>query len=290
MANQENPQDHLQGVFYRPSLAKVLKVEQMTEKEKLLELEMEGGGLGHLAGQFVQISAFGYGEAPISVCSGPGRPTFELCVRKVGNVTAAIHDFEPGDWVGIRGPYGKGFPVEKMEGAELLLVAGGIGLAPLRSLIDYALDNRDLFKRLIIVYGARDPASILFRDEIEKWRSDSNLEFSIIVDEPDDDWQGRTGVVTLPLKDLDFKGESRKVAVVVGPPVMFKFVTMELFKKGFQGDDIYFSLERRFRCGIGKCGHCQLNDLYVCQDGPVFALNELLERSEAVEAWAPDKE
>jgi sulfite reductase subunit B len=290
MVNQRPIPEHLQRVFYKPSLAKVIRVEEMTEKEKLLEISMQDRDLGHLPGQFVQISAFGYGEAPISVCSPPGGETFELCIRRVGNVTAAIHDLEPGDWVGIRGPYGKGFPTHEIQGADLVLVAGGIGLAPLRSLILNALENRDRFNRLILVYGARNPASILFREDIERWRSDPAIEFTVIVDEPDERWTGKTGVVTLPLKDLEFDDNSRKVAVVVGPPVMFKFVTMEFFNKGFNGDDLYFSLERRFRCGIGKCGHCQLNDLYVCQDGPVFSYNSLLGRSEAIEVWAGDED
>lgn len=281
---------HLKEVFYRPSLARVVDVRPLTAAEKLFELELESGEpLGHSPGQFVQLAIFGYGEAPISVCSAPGGKTFKLCVREVGTVSAAIHELTPGDWVGVRGPYGRGFPIEEMEGRDLLMVAGGIGLAPLRSLIVHARRNRDRYGRLIVVYGSRDPSAMLFLDDIHEWESDPETEFFVIVDKADDTWKGRTGVVTLPIRDLEFEDIARPIAAVVGPPVMYKFVAAELFKKGFTQDQIYFSLERRFRCGIGKCGHCQLNDLYVCQDGPVFAFPTLAARSEALEAWAPDK-
>jgi len=281
---------YLSRVFYLPSLAQVTKVEDMTPTERVFELEMESGEpLAHLPGQFVQMSVFGYGEAPISVCSSPFERSFQLCVRDVGTVTSAIHDLKRGDWVGIRGPYGRGFPMRALEGNDLLVVAGGIGLAPLRSLITYALKRRDRFRRFIVVYGARSPDAILFREDIQAWESDPSIEFSVIVDNPDEHWTGRTGVVTLTIRDLEFDSDRPPVAAVVGPPVMYKFVAKELLDKGFVPDRIYFSLERRFRCGIGKCGHCQLNDVYVCQDGPVFRLIDLGGKVEAVEAWAPDK-
>lgn len=281
---------HLERVFYRPSLAKVVGVQEMTPVEKVFELEMEGGRpLGHAPGQFVQMYVFGYGEAPISVCSSPSLGSFQLCVREVGTVSSAVHDLKPGDSVGIRGPYGRGFPMKQLEGNDLLVVAGGIGLAPLRSVIMSALEQRDRFRRLIVVYGVRSPAAILFREDIQSWESDPRIEFFTIVDQPDQSWKGRTGVVTLPIRDLEFEPDGRQVAAVVGPPVMYRFVAMELFKKQFAADRVYFSLERRFRCGVGKCGHCQLNDVYVCQDGPVFRYSDLVGRVEAVEAWAPDK-
>lgn len=280
----------LQEVFYRPSLARALKVGRLTASETLLELEMETGTLGHSPGQFVQLSVFGYGEAPISVCSSPTHGNFELCVREVGVVTKAIHDLKPGDWVGVRGPYGNGFPVDKLHGADLVIVAGGIGLAPLRSLIEYVRDFRDLFGELKVIYGVRNPSAILFKDDIRTWQSDSSMDFIVIVDSPDETWTGPTGVVTLPIRDLELDFGSQPVAVVVGPPVMYKFVALELFKKGFTQDRIYFSLERRFRCGVGKCGHCQLDDLYVCQDGPVFRYTDLVGRAEAIEAWASEEQ
>jgi NAD(P)H-flavin reductase len=282
---------HLEKVFYRPDLAEVLRTKDVTSTEIVLDLALESGKpLGHTAGQFVQLSVFGYGEAPISVCSSPTRERFQLCVRDAGNVTRAVHNLVPGNRVGIRGPYGRGFPVTEMEGRDIVIIAGGIGLAPLRSLITYILDCRDKYGRVDVVYGARDPSAILFRDDLKAWDAENGMELQVIVDKPDDRWQGRTGVVTLPIRDLEFRADSAPLAVVVGPPVMYKFVAMELFNKGFTGDRIYFSLERRFRCGVGKCGHCQLNDVYVCQDGPVFRFSDLVGRSEAVEAWTPESD
>jgi sulfite reductase subunit B len=249
-----------------------------------------GEPLGHQPGQFVQLSVFGYGEAPISICSSPTRrETFEMCVREVGTVSKAIHDLVEGDWLGIRGPYGRGFPVVELEGKDLLIVAGGIGLAPLRSLINYVHDNRERYGRVIVVYGAKNPAVILFKDDLKLWSEDESIDLYVTVDSPDDTWTGRSGVVTSIIRDLDISSSSSLNAVVVGPPVMYRFVAMELFHHGLDEDHIIFSLERRFKCGIGKCGHCQVNDLYVCRDGPVFRYSELLGRSEAIEVWAPEE-
>jgi NAD(P)H-flavin reductase len=201
-------------------------------------------------------------------------------------VSTAIYKLNAGDWVGIRGPYGKGFPLARIKRRDLIVVAGGIGLAPLRSLVSYVLHNRKDFRRLVVIYGARSPDLILFQEEINKWQSDDEMEFFITVDQPDENWQGRTGVVTEPLKEIDLELKGT-VAAVVGPPVMYRFVIKELLSKGVDEENIYLSLERHFKCGIGKCGHCQLNDFYVCQDGPVFPYAKLLNRTEAVEAWAP---
>jgi len=276
--------------FYVPQPARVVSVERR-QAHAVIELALpRDAALGHQPGQFVQVSVFGYGEAPISVCSSPTRQDrFQLCVRPVGNLSRAIHGLAVGDWVGIRGPYGQGyFPVQAASRQDVLILAGGIGLAPLRSLIDYIRDKREDYGRLVIVYGSRTPDTILFEVDLATWSADSRLELMVTVDEPDDHWTGRTGVITEPLK-AEIEIEPRNtIAVVTGPPVMFKYVSMELFNKGLRADQIYFSLERRFQCGIGKCGHCQLNDLYVCQNGPVFRLDQLLQRPEAVEAWAPE--
>ena len=276
--------------FYVPRAARVVSVDRH-ETHALIELVLPlGTPLAHQPGQFVQVSVFGYGEAPISVCSSPTRNgSFELCVRPVGNVSRAIHGLSVGDRIGIRGPYGRGyFPVKAASGKDVLILAGGIGLAPLRSLIDYVRDRRKKYGRLIIVYGSKTPETLLFNADLAAWSNDPQVELYVTVDEPDDRWTGRTGVITDPLKEEIDIDSPNTIAVATGPPVRFKFVAMELFKKGMQADQIYFSLERRFHCGIGKCGHCQLNDLYVCQNGPVFRLEQLLQRPEAVEAWAPE--
>jgi sulfhydrogenase subunit gamma (sulfur reductase) len=284
--------DFEEKAFYRPQLARVAAIERLTDTEVLLKLQMaDGRPLEHHPGQFVQTSVFGFGEAPFSICSSPTRSDlgFELCVRRVGTVSHALHRLAVNDWVGIRGPYGRGFPLKAFQGRDVLIVAGGVGLAPLRGLIGFLLDRRERYGRLTVIYGARSPSMLLFRNDLEEWSARSGLELQLIVDQPDETWQGPTGVVTQLLRDLDIEPD-RTYAAVVGPPVLFRFAARELMEKGLEGDRIFFSLERHFKCGIGKCGHCQLNDLYVCQDGPVFRYTDLLGRTEAIEAWAPEND
>jgi NAD(P)H-flavin reductase len=286
------PAQH-EAQFYIPKLARVVTSEPMTEQDAYFELEFKDGRpLGHAPGQFVQVSVLGYGEAPISICSAPSsdEPRFALCVRSVGDVSSALHRLELGDWVGIRGPFGRGFPLQQMQNGDVVCVAGGIGLPPLRSLIEHIRARREDYGRLIVVYGAKTPADVLFKEDLERWEDDSGMEFFVTVDEPDDTWRGRSGVVTLPLRELEFDAERPPLAVSVGPPVMYKFVVMELLGKQVPRDRIFLSLERHFKCGIGKCGHCQINDLYVCQHGPVFPFSELQTRTEAVEAWSPEED
>ncbi len=278
--------------FYRPELARVIAKQRLSEMMVLLRLQLNSAEtLDHGPGQFLQISLPGYGEAPISFCSSPTRTeSFEICVAAVGNLSQAMHHLRPGDFVGVRGPYGHGFPVNDMRGRDILCIAGGIGLAPLRSLINYVADRRSEFGRMILVYGARKPGERLFKDDLAVWDARDDFETRYTVDEADADWTGRTGVVTIPLRDEVEIDPGRTTAAVVGPPVMYRFVAAELLEKGMVAEDILFSLERRFKCGMGKCGHCQLNDLYVCQDGPVFRYSQLLGRSEAIEVWAPEDE
>ena len=277
--------------FYQPELARVVGKWQMTEMMVLLRLQPASGErLDHQPGQFLQISLPGYGEAPISFCSSPTqRDSFELCVASVGNLSEALHDLRPGNFVGVRGPYGHGFPVAEMQGRDIVIVAGGIGLAPLRSLINYIADRRSDFGRMVLVYGARTPSDRLFLDDLAAWEAREDFETYFTVDEPDATWTGRTGVVTVPLREVEIDPE-RTTAAVVGPPVMYRYVAMELLNKQMREGDVLFSLERRFKCGMGKCGHCQLNDLYVCQDGPVFRYTQLLGRTEAIEVRAPEEQ
>ena len=282
--------DH--SATYRPRPARVKSVEAMTAMESLLVLEMEDGSpLGQLPGQFVQVSVPGMGESPISVCSSPTVPhSFELCVRKVGNVTRSLCSLMAGDTLGIRGPYGRGFPLSAMEHHDVCIVAGGIGIAPLRSLIAYVVDQRSDYGEVTIIYGTKSPEDLLFQRDVAKWRAAADIGLHLIVDKPDPAWRGEVGVVTTPLRRVELDQHHCVVVAAVGPPVMYKFVAMELERKGFARENIYFSLERRFKCGIGKCGHCQINDLYTCQHGPVFSYAELLGRTEAIEVWAPERD
>ena len=269
---------------YLPMMARLLKVEQMTEMEKLFTLELpEGRSLGNEPGQFIGVSLFGIGEAPISVSSSPSRSngTLELCVRRVGDVTDAMHRMEPGEMIGVRGPFGHGFPTAKMKGKDVLFAAGGLGLAPLRSLINEVLDQRGSFDRVIILYGTKQPSEILFKDELLEWAERDDVEFHMTVDRGDEKWRGNVGVITTLFPKVTLNPRNT-VAATCGPPLMYRFVLMELLGKGIPETQIYLSLERRMKCGVGKCGHCQINELYCCQDGPVFRYADIKGLEEAL--------
>jgi NAD(P)H-flavin reductase len=270
--------------IYTPEMARLVGVEQTTALEKLLTIELgDGRSLGHSPGQFVMVSILGVGEAPISITSSPSRSngTFELCVRRVGDVTGALHAKQPGEWIGIRGPFGNGFPIEKMRGKDLLFAPGGLGLPPLRSLINQVLDERGTFGRVIILYGAKRPEELLFRDELDEWIRRSDVECHVTVDRGDETWDGPVGVITTLFPKVNVNPRNT-VAVTVGPPIMYRFVLMELLGKGIPETQIYVSLERRMKCGVGKCGHCQINNLYCCQEGPVFTYAQVKGVEEAL--------
>jgi sulfhydrogenase subunit gamma (sulfur reductase) len=269
---------------YLPRLARLLKVEPQTALETLFTLELpEGQSLGNEPGQFVEVSLFGIGEAPISISSSPGRSngTFELCVRRVGDVTNALHRLQPGDVVGIRGPFGHPFPLAQMKGKDILFAAGGLGLAPLRSLINEVLDQRGAFGRVIVLYGTKQPAEVLFKDELLEWAGRDDVEFHMTVDRGDESWRGHVGVITTLFPQVSINPRNT-VAAICGPPIMYRFVLMELLGKGISETQIYLSLERRMKCGVGKCGHCQINELYCCQDGPVFRYADIKGLEEAL--------
>jgi sulfite reductase subunit B len=270
--------------IYLPSLARIAEIRPMTKLEKLFRLELPGGmSLGHRPGQFVEVSVLGVGEAPISISSSPSRSngSFELCVRRAGDLTSVLHGLEPGAFVGIRGPFGRGFPYEKFRGKDLLLVLGGLGLPPARSLINQVVDNRANYGRVILLYGAKHPSEFLFTDEVEDWRERCGVEVHQSVDRPDEAWKGNVGVVTTLFPKIEIYARNT-VAVTIGPPVMYRFVLMELLGKGIADGNIWMSLERRMKCGVGKCGHCQINHLYTCQSGPVFSYAEIKHLEEAL--------
>jgi NAD(P)H-flavin reductase len=267
---------------YTPELAKLNKVEKLTAQETFFEVELlERKSLGHKPGQFVAVSVLGVGEAPISISSPPtpAKPTFQLVVRAAGNVTSALAAKKSGDKIGIRGPFGNGFDITEISGKDILFVAGGLGLVPLRSLIWSVLERREDFGKIFILYGAKRPAELLFKDELKQWEERKDLEFHLTVDLGDEAWTGNIGVITtlFPFVKLDPR---KTAAAVIGPPVMFRFVLRQMQK--IPEDQIYLSLERRMKCGLGKCGHCQINQIYVCQDGPVFKLSELRKLPEAI--------
>jgi sulfite reductase subunit B len=269
---------------YLPVMARVLKVEQMTPMEKLFTLQLPGGrSLGNDPGQFVECSLMGVGEAPISITSSPSRSngTFELCIRRVGDLTNALHQLGPGDVIGVRGPFGHGFPIGRMRGKDILFAAGGLGIPPLRSLINQVLDERGAFGRVIILYGTNHPSAVLFNEDLEEWAARDDVEFHLTVDRADEGWTGNVGVITTLFPKITINPRNT-VAATVGPPIMYRFVLMEMLGKGIPETQIYLSLERRMKCGVGKCGHCQINDLYCCQDGPVFTYAQIKGLEEAL--------
>jgi sulfite reductase subunit B len=271
--------------IYLPMPATIKHIEKQTSRSKLFEIKLDSGKpLGHMPGQFVELSILGVGEAPISISSSPTKKdSFEICVRAVGNLTKALHKMKIGDKVGIRGPYGKGFDVDFLKGKDLLFVGGGLGIVPLRSLINYVLDKREDYGQAIILYGCKEPCELLFSVEVAQWKRRRDVKHYLTVDKcPDGEcWEGNIGVITTLIPNVDFNVENT-YAVVVGPPIMYKFVISSLKEKGVPDDHIILSLERHMKCGVGKCGHCQINKAYVCQDGPVFNFASLRDLPEAV--------
>lgn len=269
--------------LYLPTMAEITQVKKLTELETLYTVQLpDGAELGHRPGQFVELSIFGVGEAPFSISSSPThKGVFELGIRKVGMLTDVLAGYEAGTKVGIRGPFGNGIDVDKFKGKDVLIVAGGIGLVPMRSMINYVIDNRDDFGRLIICYGSRNDQELLFEDELKQWTDDPKVEYHVTVDHGSDQWKGNTGVITTLIPGLDLDLPNTMVCVC-GPPVMYRFALLSLKSKGLPEDNIYMSLERRMKCGVGKCGHCQINGSYVCQDGPVYHYPEIKSLQEAL--------
>jgi len=217
------------------------------------------------------LSVLGTGEAPFSISSSPSRPgIIELCVRRIGHVTDALFRQPVNSLVGVRGPYGNGFPIEKLEGTDLLLIAGGLGMAPLRSLLWYALDNRSKFKTITLMYGGRNPDEMLFKYELLNLldRDDMNCHLTVDRDESGM-WKARVGVVTGLFDDLQID-PANTYAAICGPEIMFRFVLQKLLEQNFPKDRILMSLERNMQCGVGKCGHCMIGYKYTCLDGPIF--------------------
>ncbi len=270
--------------IYLPTQARILNVRPVTYMDKLFTLELPDGiSLNHKPGQFVEASLMGIGEAPISISSSPSRSngSFELCIRRIGSLTGAMHRLEPGDRIGIRGPFGHGMPIERFRGKDILFAPGGLGLAPLRSLINQVLDERSSFGRVMILYGARNPSELLFKDELETWGERADVELHLSVDRPDENWKGNVGVITTLFPKIQINTVNT-VAVTVGPPAMYRFVLIELLGLGIREGNIWLSLERRMRCGVGKCGHCQMQHIYTCQDGPCFSYAEIKHLEEAL--------
>ncbi|RLE41989.1 anaerobic sulfite reductase subunit AsrB [Candidatus Woesearchaeota archaeon] len=258
---------------YKPRYTSITRIERLAPGIKLYRLAYKSK---HKPGQFVEVFLPHYGEAPMSICSY-SREYIELCVRCVGNLTRALHALHIDDKIGVRGPYGAGYPVEEFKGKHLYLIGGGTGVAPLRSVILYAERHPKDFPSINIFLGFRTPRDVLFKGDIERWQTKFRVFLS--VDRPTKSWRHSRGVITTLLEKQTLINKN-SVAMVCGPPIMIKFVIKTLNQAGFDDEQIYVSMERLMRCGIGKCGHCMINELYVCKDGPVFRYDTIKGRSE----------
>ena len=272
---------------YQPRMARIVRIVPMVEDNYLFTMrfldDADTRAWQHQPGQFVMMSIPGSGEAPISISSTPTRPgVLEFCVRRVGRLTDALYRLRTNDVVGIRGPYGNGFPVEVMEGSNLLLIAGGLGMAPLRSLLNYALDQRDHFLDVTLMYGARTPDALLFRDELITLVARNDMNCLIGVDEdPTGQWPYHIGRLTSLFEHAIIDADTT-YAAVCGPPIVYQFVLQHLLGLGFSKDRILMSLERRMKCGVGKCGHCGIGYKYTCVHGPIFTYWDALNLPELV--------
>jgi len=267
--------------LYIPRPAAIQEVKDLTYDTRLYRIRFNSASDGdaeneYKPGQFVELSILGAGEAPISICSSPTQTgLFELCVRRVGRVTKALGVLKAGNEVGIRGPYGNCFEIDKLRGQDLVFIAGGIGLAPLRSVINYVMDNRARYGQITILYGARTKEDIVFADELAEWSRRPDVELFTTIDNPQPGWKGNVGLVTTLIANIQDKFESK--AFVCGPPIMIHFTITELLAAGWSPPDIITTLERHMKCGVGKCGHCYLGEKYVCTDGPVFTYAQIKE-------------
>lgn len=273
---------------FLPEPARIVRLYPLTDDVRFFQVRIadmdKALSFRYRAGQFAMVSILGAGEAPFSISSTPSRPgLLEFCIRQVGTVTNALFKLKENDLVGLRGPYGNGFPVEKMKGKDILIVMGGLGAAPLRSVLLYCLDNRDQFRRVILLHGAKRPSEMIFREEFFDLKKREDLECYLTVDEDDTGkWTDKIGVITTLFPKIHEIDPKNTYSLVCGPPIMYKFVLKELVKLDIPKDQILMTLERRMKCGVGKCGHCAIDYIYTCLDGPVFTYWDVIHMRELI--------
>ncbi|HUS91564.1 MAG TPA: FAD/NAD(P)-binding protein [Phycisphaerae bacterium] len=252
---------------YLPQSAELLEVLDETPTIKTFVVK-PSSPLSFRAGQFVQLTLPGVGEAPFTPSSSPTEPDrIAITVLRTGEVTTRLHECRPGETLGLRGPFGKGYPVEKLAGREVLVVGGGVGLAPLRALILALLNDLGPIKRLSIKYGARCKEELLYPEQYERWTAHDKVDMAVTIDNPQEGWTGHTGVVTTLLKGLDID-KPNCFAFACGPSVMLRFTTLALMEEELEPEQIYLSMNRRMSCGMGLCGRCNIGQYYLCKDGP----------------------
>jgi sulfhydrogenase subunit gamma (sulfur reductase) len=270
-ANQKNAM--------KPYMGQLIEVRDMAPEIKFFRVRMLNSGSqafkDYHPGQFAFVSAFGVGEAPFGIAGTPAKDnTVEFAVQRLGAVTTEMHELGVGDIIGVRGPLGNWFPLDEFKGKDLLVIGGGIGGAPLRPIIQSVVDDRGEYGHLTILWAARNPSLLLFQDEYASWRSAPNTELHLTVDEGDQNWKGKVGLITQLLEEIAPKPKNT-IAVTCGPPIMIYFVDKLLKKLGFTPEQCYVTLEARMHCGIGKCGRCNLGEKLICADGPVFSMAEV---------------
>lgn len=274
-------------LIFQPNLAKIERILPQIEGHRLFQLKFVDEDVAkifsHSPGQFVEVTVLGVGEAPISISSPPTRPgIIEICVRKAGLVTSALFELQKGDLIALRGPFGRGFPLDVLKGQDLLLVAGGLGMAPLRSLLLSVFDDRASYGDLVLMYGARNPDDILFKYELLALMNRTDIKYLLSVDVDDEGiWRQYIGVVTGLFESVELNRETTFCALC-GPPIMYRFVIKELLKRNIPTERIFVSLERMMQCGVGKCGHCAIGEYYCCTNGPVFKYSEINHIKEAI--------
>jgi sulfite reductase subunit B len=259
---------------YRSIKAEVLEV--VTESSTIKTFKLKPvEEVTFETGQFIELAVPGVGEAPFTPSSRPAiKDTMEVSIMEAGKVTKEIHQLKKGDIVGVRGPLGEGYPLDDFKGKEILVLGGGVGLAPLRSLMYALFDRIKDFEKIYFRYGAKTPEDIIYKEEIKTWEKRPDLDYRITVDAGDDKWKGHVGLVTTILDGMAIDCD-KAIAVVCGPPVMMKFGTFKLIELGFKEENIFLSMEKNMSCGIGKCGHCRVGTYYACKDGPVFTYDKI---------------
>ncbi len=262
----------------RPQWFRVIRRRRETQDTWTLFLAPpEGSPYAFLPGQFNMLYVYGVGEVPISISGNPILPLpVAHTIRRVGTVTRALTSLKVGDMVGVRGPFGHPWPMELAEGKDVVIVAGGIGLAPLRPAVYHILEHREKFGNVVLLYGARTPEDLLYKRELEQWRGRFDVDVLVTVDRGDEQWRGHVGVVTTLFIQAERMFDAQKtVSFICGPEVMIRFTVRELLMRGVQEGDIFVSMERNMKCGQGLCGHCQFGPFFVCKDGPVFSYGDV---------------
>ena len=262
-----------------PYLATLKAATQLTPDIKLLSVELEDPDIrvnfDYKPGQFALLSAFGEGEAPFGIVSlSLEKDGLEFAVRRIGTVTRALHELEPGDTLGVRGPFGNYFPLDDYGGKNIIIIGGGIGMAPLRPVINRILERRDNYEELLIINGARTPQDLVFQPEFPTWIEAPRTRLELTVDRGDEQWKGRVALVPDVMKELA-PSPNNAIAIICGPPIMIRFTLAGLRNLGFKDNQIVTTLESKMKCGLGKCARCNIGEKYVCQDGPVFTLEQI---------------